>query len=462
MKRLFCMILLVVLILSLCACDAEPKWKPYTGNMEGYVYYYKTERERAWEEDVLSLADTFLNEHPLLLNEKSPLKIYAIRGFVQSQENLYNELLHYTFLTSINNLIPRLSELTDDQIPYELQKIVAALGDFHSQVPLFVKYYFPMFVEPFYTDGAVELRVVGVPSEHKEFIYSKLVSINDVGIDEVMKRLAPYGSVENEYGLISRITDFNLGGMLFHPGILTAAGIMKSEAESAVFGVETEDGKLHTISIMPASEEQLPNVDTEKRTIYRTYPYTFKDWQTDSYWYDLLPEDNAAYIRINRFSQESDETLKEMCESLMSELREQEQIDKIIVDLRRNYGGYGMYEDFQRLTQVLRLPQITDACVLIDHGSMSRSVSAAYQLKQEAENVTLIGSPAGEGSFYIGLNDSDRTLPNSGVAYIIAKFATLLTKEKPFDALMPDITVYPTLEDYMNGVDTILEAALSR
>ena len=59
MKKIISIILLAALILCLCACATEPKWKPYTGNMEGYVYYHKTERERAWEEDVLSLANAF-------------------------------------------------------------------------------------------------------------------------------------------------------------------------------------------------------------------------------------------------------------------------------------------------------------------------------------------------------------------------------------------------------------------
>ena len=239
-------------VFSLCACAAEPEWKPYTGNVEGYVYYHETERERAWEEDVLSLANTFLTEHPLLLNEKTSLRYYAIQGFSVTRENLYSEALHTAFLNSINDLIPRLAELTDDQIPYELQKIVAALGDFHSQVLLSAKYYFPIFAEPFYTDNGVELRMVGLPIEHKEFIYAKLVSINGIAIDEVIKRLAPYGSIENEYCLISRITDYYLGGMLYHPGILTARGIMKSESEPANFCVETEEGEICTISIAPA------------------------------------------------------------------------------------------------------------------------------------------------------------------------------------------------------------------
>ena len=462
MKKIICVFLLVALILCLCACAAEPEWKPYTGTMEGYVYYNETERERAWEEDVLSLANTFLTEHPLLLNEKSSLYYYSMQGFRVKQKNQYNEALYTAFLKSVNDLIPRLSDLTDDQIPYELQKIVAALGDFHSQVILNSEYCFPMLAEPFFVDGGVELRMVVLPRAHKELIYAKLVSVNGIAIDEVIKRLAPYGSIENEYALISRLTDDSLGEMLFHPGILTAAGIMESETDTAHFALETEDGKTHTISIAPVPSEQYKNIDRENRSIYRTYPHILKDWLTDFYWYDLWSEENTAYVRINRFYSEEDETLKQMCESLMSELRENERIDKIVVDMRRNYGGYGMYEDFQRLTQALRLPQIKNVCVLVNQASMSRAVSAAYQLKNEVETAILIGTPAGGGSNWFGIENGNRTLPNSGLAYIIATNASELNGEQPFDALMPDITVYPTLEDYKNGVDTILEAAKSK
>lgn len=464
MKKIISIILLAALILCLCACATEPKWKPYTGNMEGYVYYHETERERAWEEDVLSLANAFLTDHPLLLNEESPLMYYLIQGFNLSKENLFNEELHTAFLQSINALIPRLSELTDEQIPYELQKIVAALGDFHSQVVLDSQYTFPVLVEPFYVDDRVEIRMVVLPTEYKEFIYAKLVSVNGIAIDEVIKKVAPYGSVENEYSLITRLIDDNLGGILLDPGILTAAGITKSKTETANFGIETEDGKMHTISIAPVPSEQYKDVDRENRSIYQTYPHLYKDWLTDFYWYDLWPEDDAAYVRISRFYQEENETIKEMFESLMSELWEHEKINKIILDLRRSYGGNGLDEDFRRLIQALRLPQIKDVCVLIDHGTISRSVIAAYQIKKEVETAVLIGNPAAEGSnnFAIKTDNHFRSLPNSGLTYVVGTIAHKLDREQPFDALMPDITVYPTLEDYKNGIDTILEVALSQ
>lgn len=462
MRRIICTILLTALLLCLCACASEPEWKPYTGNLEGYVYYYENERERAWEEDVLSLANTFLTEHPLLLDKESTLRYLDVNGFRSTHENLYNETLHTDFLKAINDLIPRLSELTDDQIPYELQKIIAVLGDFHSQVLLSATYYFPFTIEPFYEGGEVELRIIGLPKEYKEFVYAKLISINGVGIDEVISRLAPYGSVENEYSLIARLTDVNLGGMLCHSGILTAAGIMESETETTDFVLMTEDGKQHTVSIAPIPSDQLQSIDRENRSVYTTYSYTFRDWRTDLYWYELWPEENTAYVRINRFYEEKDETLERMCERLASELIKHEQVDKIILDLRRNYGGHSMEQDFQRLMRILRMKQIKNVCVLIDHCSTSRAVSVAYQIKRDVENVTLIGSPTGEGSFHIGTEDDNRALPNSGTAYIIGTIALELNREQPFDALLPDIAVYPVLEDYKNGVDTILEAAKNK
>ena len=94
MKRLLCL-LLAVLMLGACAASpadtqpttapigtaaptteateeaTEPQWAPFTGKLNGYVYYYDQGRSRDWEEDILHVAGVFLGEvyangHPLL------------------------------------------------------------------------------------------------------------------------------------------------------------------------------------------------------------------------------------------------------------------------------------------------------------------------------------------------------------------------------------------------------------
>ena len=164
-------------------------------------------------------------------------------------------------------------------------------------------------------------------------------------------------------------------------------------------------------------------------------------------------------MRINRFVEEEDETIKDMFEKLMASLREHENVTKVIVDLRRNGGGRLYMEGYARLLQALKLPQIEKVCVLIDQGTFSQSVVMTYEIKQEIKTATVIGVPAGEGSFFIGIQGEESKLPYSGFTYRVATVPLDLNREQPFDALEPDVLVYPDLEDYKNGIDTILEAA---
>ena len=56
------------------------------------------------------------------------------------------------------------------------------------------------------------------------------------------------------------------------------------------------------------------------------------------------------------------------------------------------------------------------------------------------------------------MSDGDFVMPNCDV---IIRMPTSINKTLPDyegDTLMPDLLVYPTIEDYKNGVDTVLEA----
>ncbi len=455
MKRIFALVLLLALLLCGCRQTDAPSWQPYTGKLEEYTYYHETQRERDWEADVLHLAQDFMDNYPLFQSGKSHMYYYAIQGLGTTIGYLEDRQLREDFLARVNELIPKLAELTDTQITLELQKLVASLGDVHSQLYPEITRVFQVLFEPFYVGQDVEYRVVVLPVQYKDLLYAKLISINGIALEEVIRRLTPYVPVENEYGLISYIA----GELLCQPILLKEAGILQSATEKAAFELETEDGERHTVFLPPTTIQALGDVPTESRSIYNTYTFSFQYWDEENFWYEILEEEQTAFVRINRFAEEWDETLKQMFESFMADLRQHEQITKVIVDLRRNSGGMTFMTGYPRLLQALKLPQIENVCVLIDQGSFSQSVVMAYEIKQEIGTAVLMGVPAGEGSFFVGVRNDPSKLPDSGLTYRVATVPVDLNREEPFDVLMPDIIVYPTLEDYKNGIDTVLEAA---
>ena len=76
MKKFFTCFILSLFLFSLCACGTEKvNWPGYSGTMEGYEYCHTDEEYRKWEEDILSLAEAFLNYHPKLVNTETKMFI---------------------------------------------------------------------------------------------------------------------------------------------------------------------------------------------------------------------------------------------------------------------------------------------------------------------------------------------------------------------------------------------------
>lgn len=462
MKRILALVMLLALLLGGCGQPDVPNvpdipvWQPYNGKLEEYTYFHESKREKNWEEDVLHLAQDFLDNYPLFQSGRSHMYYYAIQGLGTTIGYLEDRQLREDFLAQVNALIPKLAELTNDQIQFELRKIVASLGDVHSRVYADSKYYFWLQVEPFYVGEEIEYRAVVLPSKYKHLLYAQLLSINGITIEEIIQRLTPYVSMENEQGLLADILSGG-GGLLYEAALLVEVGVLDSVTEAAEFAFRDCEGKTCKVFIRPLREDA--DVTLESRSVYHTYSYSFRHWNEENFWYEILDEENTAFVRINRFMEEEDETVKEMFEKLMASLREHENVSKVIVDLRRNGGGNLFMEGYPRLLQALKLPQIENVCVLIDHGTFSQSVVMAYEIKQEIGTAVLMGTPAGEGSFFIGIRGEESTLSYSDLTYRVATVPLDLNREEPFDALMPDMIVYPTLEDYKNGIDTVLEAA---
>ena len=90
---------LIFLILwgMLASCSAEAgssaDFPAYTGSLDGYEYYHTTQREQNWEEDILFLAEAYLNGHPLLADDNFYIKTWTFHGTNAETEYAYNNAL---------------------------------------------------------------------------------------------------------------------------------------------------------------------------------------------------------------------------------------------------------------------------------------------------------------------------------------------------------------------------------
>lgn len=465
MKRILAIALIATVLL--CGCNCTPAELPpanFTGTAEGYVYYHENERDRLWEDDIITLAADFLSSHPYLVNEETRIR-YAdsyVSGNIQLWwENHYDAEKHDLFLSEINSLIPRIPELTDELLPFEIQRVIASLGDAHSLLSFPRGDAFPLSFLPFYEEEKTAVRVVALPREYESLLYAQLTAINGVPVEEVLNRIRPYTSHESEGYFLNLALDQENGAWLTRRNMLEIIGILEMEENTAEFTFLTEAGETVTQTFTALPSEERKSLEMADHSVYMQHAFSYATWEEGYYWYQYLENKNALYIRINSFDSNPEYPLYRMCGEIGNLINDTEYIDKVIVDLRSNPGGY-LLDGYTRLFQLLNHRKVGQVYGLINESAMSQTVTAAYNIQNSVEDALLVGTPAGQGVPYCAhYQDTFPTLPNCGLTYAASKIQTVSETGNHSAPIQPDILVYPTLEDYKNGIDTVLEYALN-
>lgn len=424
-----------------------------------YVCVYEDQRDLAWEQDVVFFAKAFLGDypadgHPLLVNDDS--RVYKTGGFM-SMANFYQEDMRVRFIEQVYSLLDRIPELSDLGILYEMQRITAELSDTHSSVNLPITESFAFTVEPIYSDNGVQLHAVRLPSEYSDALYGQLVSINGVSIEDVIDGLSKYISHENEYWMMFRLTNIIWNDMITRKGSLQAIGVVGDQDDTAVFEFVTVDGE-HIFAELPAvTPEEYRQIDKIMGDWYASDQFSYSHYASTYYWYDYAEPSGTLYIRFNWEIEKTDYRYSDF----IADFREAASgnAEKLIVDLRFNAGGnMQVSQDFVDAFMDMDFEQIY---ILIDGGSCSNAVTLAAELRQKLPNSLLVGTPAGQpANFFAAAHDYP--LPNSGYTFAVSDMWYEYWTDYEYDALMPDITVYQTLEDYKNGIDTVLEYVKNR
>lgn len=435
--------------------ETEAPWSPYAGTSKGYVFYHTLERDQNWEEDIIYLGDSYLNNFHTLTRFASRFEL--IDG-VEYSDEFYDPEFRQEFIDQINLLIPQIPDLSDTQILYELQRIVATLNDAHTSVSIPFEDYIPIGFEVFYEDGEPVYRATYLPTKYEYAMFTSLTGINGIPLDEVIARLKPYISHENEYLLSALLSGSGYPGYLSCTDLLVITGIMEDPEDTVRYDLVYPGGVPFKLKMESCTVEESAKTDCVGWTHDMAYPDIYQDPEKDFYHYRLLAEDDMMYVRFNEFTPMEDYPVLNLGNDILREIRDAGGVEKLVVDLRRNPGGSKSL-GFPEFITVLKRLDVAQIYVLIDQGTFSCAMVMATQIKHHIPDAILVGTPAGQPpNFYAGMYDGDYTMPNCGIICRVPTAYYRMMPDYEFDALMPDITVYPTLEDYYSGIDTILEA----
>lgn len=443
-----------MLLIAVPACNSN-QWIAFDGIKE-YEYYYTEGRERLWEEDIIELAQNFLEIHPYLLNEEILCYNYY---FNMGWKNTYDETKKQAFLKEVNQLIPRLSELTDMEVIYNVEKVIATLQDGHSTITnIQSSHGFPISVQPFYEEDTIKYYVTLISEEYNELMFAELISINNITIEEIVERLIPYVPADNEGQAINKITYWLSYLGVWNAFALRSIGVISKEDTSASFTLKTENEE-KTIELPILDYNEICSLKKIDNTPSNVLDYLNTEKHSETFWYEVLGE-NMIYTRLSAFIEDSKKSLIQFVSELNNEIKEMEMAD-IIVDLRNNSGGRDL-DGEDAFFKLLNEENVNKVYVLINSGTYSYAVAFATRLNYEMDNAVLVGMPAASGSEQLGYRYlSPFTMANTGFTYQVANTWYEVMPNENYNALQPELEIHQSLEDYKDGIDTVLSTIIN-
>lgn len=245
--------------------------------------------------------------------------------------NLFMYNSEQSFLSSLNDLSANLSNQSNWKTVMELTRILASMNCSHTGIAfweleeLSVYPITVMWLE----DG---LFVTGIDVEHTELIGSELVGYGESTALEAASAMAEMFPATNE--TLGRVRAENFI-MFAEP--MEALGF--GDAESAVeftFVVNSND----TVSVQfSAVDYSLLNMSDFHFVDSVTLPLFLES--DDNYWFRFIPERNMLYCAYNSCAIMSDYPLEAFVFEL-NQIIERQQVNSIVIDLRRNLGGNSM------------------------------------------------------------------------------------------------------------------------
>ena len=465
MKKTISLLLAFLLVLSCAACGGDTaKEAPrasFDGNTAAYTYYFPEEgREHDWEEDILYFAETVLNNQPYMTEWCNTW--YYDQGVTSDQRitTLYNEELRNSFLENLNLLIPQVSNLNDTEILWELNRISATLNDVHTNLDCVSNLCFPPLFRLADSGDGIGVYAIELPVGYEEFLFARLDSINDVPIDEILERLKPYVCSDNEYYKAPFIVE-EYGDFLTMPDALQIIGVMDWNDTSVEYTFTKQDGTQGSVKFDAITWDDYFALDIVESDFYDTLRF---ENTGVNYWYKYQPDSDTMYVRIRSCFELEELSYWDFYMQFVNEIKERSGVEKLVIDLRGNSGGRTESEQnaLLYLTNHLNQAEIGQTYILIDSLSCSGAVGTAAVLKHYVDGALLVGTPASETpSSILPVPRDGYTLPNHGTFFNVSGLYYNYWYGYEGDALMPDITIHQTIEDYEQGVDTVLDAVLN-
>ncbi len=365
---------------------------------------------------------------------------YFAKELPKRHQNLFLYFPSDKFENEISNLKRDLPQLSDKHIVLRLQQIAAKVEDLHTRVIGSTGPVFPLSVEQFGEDFFV---TAVAQKELEHLLGAKLKGIDDASMDEIRRTAKSLISAENKFAIKAFLPKVIMDADALHfLGITSTTGVARFKFESAdkvfIQAVRAENNISKTAW----------SFASKKSSLSMSRP-------TEIYWQQVIADTKALYINYSRCEERKDLPFSQFVTQITDTFKQQ-QIDRVIIDLRSNPGGNEAI--IRPLIQVLNQKKVP-VFVLIGRRTFSSAFGNALTIQSQLKGV-LIGEPTGQKPNAFGEIEVF-TLKNSRVkVQYSTKWWTRVEGKDP-EALFPDIDVENGFESFTNGEDLVLQKALT-
>jgi tetratricopeptide (TPR) repeat protein len=390
---------------------------------------------------------------------------YMAAEMVRRHKNLFHTVSRTGFDSAVAALDGRIPSLQRHQVIVEMARIVALVGDGHTNIAptrdprigfrtLPVRLYF-------FKDG---LFIRAADRAHANLVGSRVLRIGRLTPEQAYARVREIIGRDNEMG-----ARFFAPFLLAMPEVLHALGII-SDMEKVRFLIERGSGRA-ALTLQPAGAAPMMPPDTDVGWWLESGWMDMRDpdgqaplWLSRNprihYWFEYLPDSRLVYVQYNKVANQDGESIEDFSRRLLA-FMDTAAVERLVLDLRLNRGGDGTLNRplLLSLIKARKLDRPGKLFAIIGRSTFSAAQFLVNELERYTDAV-FVGEPSGGKVNSYG--DSRKIiLPNSGIT---VRVSTLWWQEDPRDKRQwkgPDIAAELTSSDYRSNRDPALDAVLA-
>jgi hypothetical protein len=386
---------------------------------------------------------------------------FMVREMERTHKNLYHAISREEFAAMVAALNVKIPSLERHEVIVEMAKIVAAVGDGHTNIypTRDPKIGFRMLPVAFTFFGD-ELYVRAAHESQRSLVGARVLRLGDRDTGDAYAAVKTMIGRDNERG-----ARYWAQYLLAMPEVLHALRITHSP-DDVPLTLATSRGE-ESVVLHPFAPVEIMSGDTATLFNRRDGWIDVRDLsgRPDPLWlrsdgdaFHFEHAGNLLYVQINKVGDKADETLAHFAQRLHDEIAATKP-DKVAIDLRLNRGGDGtlVIPVIRALIQSESIDRKGHLFAITGPATFSAAQGFADALEKYT-NVTFVGEPTGsKGNAY---GDSRKiTLPNSGITVraSIYYWQDWHPMDKR-DATIPQIPAPLMFDTYRNNIDPALEA----